>query len=35
MAENVHIEERGSLEFQHEEKGVQDDQEQDEVLKGC
>ena len=34
MAEDVHIEERSALELEHEEERVEDDEEEDEVLKG-
>ena len=33
MAEDVHVEERGALELEHEEERIEDDQEEDEILK--
>ena len=33
LPENVHVEERGALELEHQEQRVENDQEQDEVLK--
>ena len=34
MAEDVHVEERSALELEHEEERVEDNEEEDEVLKG-
>ena len=33
--EDVHVEKGCSLKLEHQEEGVQDDQEENEVFKGC
>ena len=33
--EDVHVEKGGALKLEHEEQGVEDDEEEDEVLKRC
>ena len=35
VAEDVHVEKGGALKLEHEKQGVEDDEEEDELLKRC